>query len=148
MKRSGFIQLAARMLYTALRHFCCAESESMHHRSTSWCGRTKALLGKISACNVNSRGRDTGNFSGTEKSFRSSIEKKKLSGEGFCGFPKVSGRGTGKLPESFFFELAHTLYCTAADHKPFLGRALSTFCVRCFAVFCNFSLFPSKVENS
>jgi len=37
---------------------------------------------------------------------------------------------------------------TAADHKPFLGRALSTFCVRCFAVFCNFSLFPSKVENS
>ena len=100
MKRSGFIQLAARMLYTALRHFCCAESEASiieaHHH-----GQRRFL--EISTCNVNSRGRDTGNFSGTEKSFRSSIEKKKLSGEGFCGFPKVSGRGTGKLPESFFF---------------------------------------------
>jgi len=105
MKRSGFIQLAARMLYTALRHFCCAESEASiieaHHGADRQ--RRLLLLGKISACNVNSRGRDTGNFSGTEKSFRSSIEKKKLSGEGFCGFPKVSGRGTGKLPESFFF---------------------------------------------
>ena len=75
MKRSGFIQLAARMLYTALRHFCCAESEASiieaHH------GQRRFL--EISTCNVNSRGRDTGNFSGTEKSFRSSIEKKKLS---------------------------------------------------------------------
>ena len=102
MKRSGFIQLAARMLYTRFDISVVLKVKQASSKKHIMVRTDKGFL-EISACNVNSRGRDTGNFSGTEKSFRSSIEKKKLSGEGFCGFPKVSGRGTGKLPESFFF---------------------------------------------